>query len=151
MARVRWEPFGFRWDPFRETFELRNTINHLFDEAFRRSSGISGTRYPRVDLIEKDQEVLLNAELPGVKSDEVNISFHQGTLTLSGERKTPDVPAGGACVRGERTFGTFQRMFEIPVPVDEGQITATFRDGILTVSLPKREEAKPKEISVTVE
>lgn len=151
MAIVRWEPFGFRWDPLRETFELRNTINRLFDEAFRRSSGISGTRYPRVDLLEKDHSIVLNAELPGMLREEVNISFHQGTLTVSGERKAPEVPDDGRCVRSERTFGTFRRMFEIPVPVDEKKIAANFRDGILTVSLPKREEAKAKEIHVNVE
>jgi HSP20 family protein len=92
----------------------------------------------------------VKVELPGLKKDQINLSLHEGVLTISGERKQEQETKQGDTFRSERYFGKFQRSVTLPTAVDSGKVKATYKDGILTVDLPKAEEAKPKQIAVSV-
>jgi len=94
--------------------------------------------------------VIVKAELPGMKKEEIEISLHDGVLSLSGERKAQDKYEEADTCRSERFLGRFHRTFELPAPVEADKVKATYQDGILTVTLPKSEEAKPKQIEVNV-
>ena len=143
MAIVRWDPFG-------DVLALRRGVNRMFEDMVSRVSGISGTRYPRIDLTETKDALELSAELPGVSKDDVKISLTQNVLSISGERKAPALPEDAYSLREERNFGTFDRSIELPVAVDTDKVKANFRDGMLVITLAKREEAKPREIQVEI-
>jgi len=130
---------------------LREEINRLFELPFgdgTRESEFFGWA-PPMDLYEDKDNIVVRAELPGMKKEEIDISLHQGSLVISGERKMESNNGEGDASRSERFFGRFQRALELPKPVDANGVTATYKDGILTVSLPKTEESKPKQIAVS--
>jgi HSP20 family protein len=132
------------------TFQgLQSAINRMFDEVTDGLNGV-GTRTwgPPLDIYETDDQLVILAELPGFKRDEIDISFGDGQLTLSGERRTED-EKGRTYHRNERWYGRFERSFMIPSAYDAEKISAKLRDGILTVSLPKREGARPRQIPVS--
>jgi HSP20 family protein len=99
-------------------------------------------------LYEDKDNLVVKAELPGMKKEEIDISLHQGSLIISGERKVESQGDDSETSRSERFFGRFQRALELPKPVDPNRVTAVYKDGILTVTLPKTEESKPKQITV---
>ncbi len=106
---------------------------------------------PAVDIYETDtHEVVIKAELPDVKKEDIGVSVENNVLTLTGERK-PEQSKREQFQRVERRFGSFSRSFTLPTSVDAGQIAASYKDGVLTIRLPRREEAKPKQITVNVE
>lgn len=153
MALTRWQRPGFgSWSPVRQLTALRDEIDRLFDTPFANlatgTHQLSSGWVPMVDVYEDPDNLTVQVELPGMKKDELNISLHQGLLTISGERKEGSRYEGAEVYRGERFLGRFQRTFSLPVPVDGENVKATFVDGILSVTLPKREEAKPKQIEV---
>jgi HSP20 family protein len=136
---------------------LRNQIDELFDEAFDRFESAfdfgRGTHLlsgglPTIDLYEDKDNFVVKAELPGVRKEDIEITLHNGMLSLSGERKQTRETAEPR--RLERFAGRFYRTLSLPAKVDSEKISATYKDGILTVALPKAEEAKPKQISVHV-
>ena len=139
-----------RWDPSGDVLALRRGVNRMFEDMVSRVSGISGTRYPRIDLTETKDALKVSAELPGVSKDDVKISITQNVLSISGERKAPALSEDACSLREERSFGTFDRSIELPVAIDTDTVKAGFKDGMLTITLHKREEAKPKEIQVEV-
>jgi HSP20 family protein len=114
--------------------------------------GVRGSEFfgwaPVVDLYEDHDQYVVKAELPGMKKEEMEISLHQGNLIISGERKSDSDNTNGETSRSERFFGRFQRALTLPKPVNSSNVTATYKDGILTVHLPKTEESKPKQIRV---
>ena len=143
MAIVRWNPLGGL-----AAVELER-INRLF-------SGLQsdGTRawVPAVDIYETDDhEVVIKAELPDIKKEDIGVTFENGVLTLSGERKQEESVQKGHVRRLERRHGSFSRSFTLPDSVDASAIAASYKDGVLTVRLPRRAESKPKQISVSVE
>ncbi len=103
-----------------------------------------------MDLYEDKDNLIVKAELPGMKKEGINISFHDGTLTISGERNLEEKHEGAEPCRSERFFGRFHRTLALPKPVQSDKAKAAYKDGILTVTLPKTEEAKPKQIEVNV-
>ena len=103
---------------------------------------------PAMDMTDAGEELQLVAELPGVKKDDVKLSIHDGVLTLSGERKESELPEKAAWVRNELWRGTFSRAIRLPYPVAADRVKAELTNGILTVILPKAEEARPKEIRI---
>jgi len=105
---------------------------------------------PMVDVVETEGEFLLHAELPGVEKKDVKLSIERGVLTLAGQRDQPKEEKGRRYHRIERTYGRFARSYTMPALVDEQKLTAEFRNGVLTVHLPKSEKAKPKSIEVQV-
>jgi len=143
-----------RWEPFEGLDGIRNRMNELFEEAFNRSrahqASSASAWWPPVDILESKEGYLLRAELPGMKREDFNLEIKEGTLTLSGERKFDEAANGVQYHRVERAAGKFTRMFSLPQTVNSGEIKASYRDGILEIHVPKAEEAKPKQISVSV-
>ncbi len=146
-----------RWDPFRDLVTLQERMNRMFDESFRGASrsgsedwALGGAWAPAVDIYEQDGNIVLKAELPGVDPKQVDVRLESNTLTLSGERKVDHEVKQEHYHRVERAYGSFTRSFTLPSTVDQEKIKADYKDGVLKVTLPKREEAKPKQISIAV-
>jgi HSP20 family protein len=133
---------------------LRNEIDRLFDPPLNALTSDSqqflNGWLPSVDLYEDRDHLVLKAELPGMKKEDIDISLHGDVLTLTGERKEEETYEKAETYRAERFLGKFQRSFTLPVSVDGDKVQASYKDGILTVILPKSEEAKPKQIEVKV-
>jgi HSP20 family protein len=130
-------------------------MDRLFNEFLGRGWGgeeglASGAWIPKVDVFETPESVVLKADLPEVKKDDVEISIQNNTLTLKGERKMETETRGKQVSRLERSYGSFARSFSLPPTVDAERATAEFADGVLTLTLPRREEHKPKQIKVQV-
>jgi len=145
-----------RWDPFRELDELQGRLSMLFGRAPVRKEGEREERMtltdwaPLVDVIEDEKEYLVKAELPEVKKDDVKISVQDDVLTVSGERTQEKEEKGKKFHRIERAYGSFSRSFTLPEDADASKIAADFKNGVLTVHLPKSQRAKPKSIEVTI-
>ena len=143
----------WNWSPVEQLSTLREEINRLFDSPFgeltRRMDLFNGWT-PALDLYEDTDNLIVKAELPGMKREEIEISVHDGTLTISGERKYEEKSQDAEPYRSERFFGRFHRTLALTKPVQPDKAKATYKDGILTVVLPKTEEAKPKQIQVNV-
>ena len=134
--------------------ELKNLQAHLsrLFEPFARGEDedlVGGNWVPPVDVAETQEKILVRAEVPGVKQEEIQIEFENGLLTIRGERKL-EKHEGTAWHRVERTYGSFSRSFTLPRTVDPERISASYRDGILEIEVPKKEEAKPKQIRIEV-
>jgi HSP20 family protein len=143
-----------RWEPFEGLNRLHSRINYLFDENFGRAraqpSVTAGTWLPPVDILESKDAYLIRAELPGMKKEDFNLEVNDGTLTLSGERKSEALTDGVEYHRSERVNGKFSRSFYLPRTVQQDSIKASYQDGILEIQVPKAEEAKPKQIAISV-
>lgn len=143
-----------RWYPTRDAIRTRNEMHRLVNEFFRGRNGGEGGRWagtwtPAVDVYERDQALILKAELPGFSKDDVQVDIKDNVLTLKGERKREQDVKEEQYHRVERMFGAFQRSFVLPALVDADKAEATFKDGVLELKLPKAEEAKPKRIGIT--
>jgi HSP20 family protein len=151
-----------RWNPVREltTFPsdilgMQREINHMFDRFFRGGvlddAEFPATGWvPAVDLAEKDDAYIAKVELPGVSKDDVKITLQDNIITIRGEKKDEKETKESNYHRVERSYGSFQRSFNLPTAVKGDKIEAQYKDGILTISLPKAEEAKRKQIEVKV-
>ena len=153
MALIRWSPV--RWDPFGEFSTLQERMNRLFEDiipATRKSEEElnTGTFYPSVDIYEGEKDITLKAELPGIDKKDVHVEINDGVITLRGKRKLEKEEKKENYHRLERSYGTFNRSFTLPTTVDSGKVKANYKDGILEVTLPRKEEAKPKSIPVEV-
>ncbi len=139
------------WDPYREFRSLSERLNRASGApSTRRDEEMSlGAWLPPVDIAEDKDRILLTAELPGFKEDQIEIQMEGGVLTLRGERKFEEEKEGRNYHRVERSYGQFLRSFTLPNNVDRENIKASFADGVLEVELPKREEAKPRQIRIT--
>jgi HSP20 family protein len=151
---TRWQrPDISMWPGFGRLTNLREEIDRLFEaplaELARTSQLLSGWT-PALDVYEDKDNVYVRAELPGMRKEEIEVSVHNGSLSISGERKSEDKYKEAEVYRGERFFGRFQRSVTLPTPVALDRVKAQYKDGILTVTLPKTEEAKPKHIDVSV-
>jgi HSP20 family protein len=133
-----------------------STLSSEVDRLFNTLPFFSGNdeRFdawsPVVDLYHDKESVVLRAELPGMKKEDIHVSLHEDVLTLSGERRQEKQHDEKGALRSERFFGKFERSFTLPVRVDASRVAASYEDGILTVTLPKAEEAKPRQIEVNV-
>lgn len=141
-----------RWSPFRELQSIQNEMNRLYESFFtngRREIGVSTFEWePVCNIKENDESYTLEAELPGLKKEDIKVSLKDGVLTVSGERKEEKEKKDKHSHIVERQYGSFCRSFILPVKVSEDKIDASFKDGILKVLLPKTEEAKIKEIAI---
>lgn len=131
------------WDPFREMAALERAANRLFREAPRRRR----LAYPPLELVDEGDNVVITAELPGINKDEVELTVLGDTLTIAGEKKPP-AENGATYIRHERPHGKFRRLIDLPYSVAQDKIKASYKDGILAITLPKAEEAKPRQVSV---
>ena len=144
-----------RWEPFRNMLSLQDRMNRMFHEQYRAAQSpddewaLGGSWAPAVDIYEQGSDIVLKAELPGVDPKDVDIRLENNVLTLSGQRKFENEVTKENYHRVERSYGSFTRSFTLPSVVDQNGIKAEVKDGILKVVLPKREEAKPKQIEIT--
>ncbi len=150
---TRWQRPEVAWPGFGRLTDLRDEIDRLFEaplaELTRGSQLLSGWT-PAMDLFEDRDNFYVRAELPGMKKEDIELSLHNGSLSISGERKGEDEFKDAEVYRAERFVGRFQRTVTLPTPVASDKVKARYQDGILTVSLPKAEESKPKQIEVNV-
>ena len=138
-----------RWDPARELAGMEiDRLNRMFDDFYGGTFG--RTWVPAVDIYETpEHEVVLKAELPDMKREDINVTFENNVLTLTGERKFHEEARKDSYQRMERHYGSFSRSFTLPATIDAARISASYKDGVLTIRLPQREEAKPKQITVS--
>ena len=138
-----------RWQPAREMMSLRDAMDRLFDDAFTRPLSIrDGWSVPAIDMYQTDNEVVVQASLPGIKADQVQINVTGEMLTLKGEVKYEEEKQEKAWHIREQRFGSFERSIALPTYVVADKSKADFENGILTITLPKAEEVKPKTITV---
>ncbi len=142
-----------RWEPFRELVSTQDRLNRLFNNTFSRffeegDGSTLRTCAPPVDVFETDQNVVIKAELPGVKPEDVEVRVEDGSLYLKGERKFEKEVKEENYHHIERTYGNFVRSFPLPNSVNADEAKAEYKDGVLTLTMPKREEAKPKTIKI---
>ena len=150
MAIVRWTPRNDLWDPFSSLADIQEEMNRLFDTSMRRGARTSdGQWFAPCDIYEEKDKLVVRMDLPGLRKEEVKVTLQEGILTIRGERKL-EAPKDATFYTQERVSGTFTRTIQLPVGVDAGKIDANFRDGVLQVTLPKSEAAKPKQIEVKV-
>ena len=138
-----------RWEPAREMMTLREAMDHLFDDAFTRPLSIRDTwTVPAIDMYQTNDEIVVKAALPGIKAEEVQINVTGEVLTLKGETKQENETKEKAYHIHEQRWGAFERSIVLPTDVIADKAKAEFENGILTITLPKAEEVKPKMISV---
>ena len=145
-----------KWDPLKDVSSLQGRINRMFEDFFPRSGNIDEeidtcAWRPAVDIYETDTGLIIDAELPGVKKENVSVELKDNILTIKGERWADREIDEQKCYRKERCFGTFQRSFSLREPVQPDQIKARFKDGVLEIEIPKAEQEKPRQISVDID
>jgi HSP20 family protein len=142
-----------RWEPFHGLNSLQEHVNRLFEDGFARSrSGQSELTSwaPAVDIYETENELVVKADLPDVQEKDIDVRVENNTLTIRGERKFSNEVHEDNYLRVERAYGTFTRSFSLPNTVNTETIHAEYRNGVLKVRMPKREESKPKQIKISV-
>jgi len=153
MNLTRYQRPELAWPGFGRLSSLRDELDRLFESPWtgitRTAQLLSGWT-PALDVHEDKDNFVVVAELPGMKREDIDVSLHDGVLGISGERKTDEKYEGAEVYRTERLFGKFQRTVTLPAPVAAEKVTAQYKDGVLTITLPKTEAAKPKQIDVNV-
>ena len=151
---TRWQrPEVAAWPRCGQLTDFQQEIGRLFGSPLTelaRTSSLQGGWVPALDLYEDKDNLYVKVELPGMKREEIEVSFQEGNLSVSGERKSEQKQEGAEVWRAERFYGRFQRMLTLPMPVASEKIKAQYQDGILNITLPKAEEAKPKPLDVSV-
>ncbi|PYS20230.1 MAG: molecular chaperone [Acidobacteria bacterium] len=141
-----------RWDPFRDMNVLQDRMNRLFEDAghgWRGSEASATTAWsPAVDIFETEGEIVVKAELPGMERKDITLNLEKNVLTLKGERRFDKETKEENYHRVERAYGGFSRSFSIPATVDDEKIKADYKDGVLKIILPKKEQLKPKQIQI---
>ena len=155
MSLVRWNPARDLSAFPSDVLGMRKEFNRLFDNFFHgdladTTSAFTSAWVPAVDIAERENDFLVNMELPGVAKEDVKITMQEGILTVKGEKKQEKEPKGSDYHRVERSYGSFQRSFSLPTAVRCAEIDASFSGGVLSITLPKAEEARPKQVDVRV-
>ena len=144
-----------RWRPFRDVVSVQDEMSRLLDDIFgqrpARVQWTDGAWNPSVDVTEDEDSVVVKAEMPGLNKDDVKISVHDSILTLKGEKKQEKEEKEADYHRIERSYGSFCRSFQLPTTVRTDKIKANYKDGVLSITLPKTEEVKPKEIPISID
>ncbi|MBW2220800.1 MAG: Hsp20/alpha crystallin family protein [Deltaproteobacteria bacterium] len=142
-----------KFSPVRDMFSFRNRINHMFDDGFypinRDEVELSmGSWNPVVDVYDNDDSIVIKAELPGIDKEGIEIDVKDRVLTLKGERSSESEVKDDNYYRRERSFGKFERAFNLPADVEPDKIKADYKDGVLKIDIPKPEEKKPRQITI---
>lgn len=147
-----------RWNPAGDVATMSDRMERLFDEMVSRGlwrtgeeRPLRGTWVPAVNILEREDAIVISADLPGLRPEDVEVTVEQGTLNIRGERKLEEMQEGETLHRVERLYGLFERSFTLPNTVDPNKIEARFRNGEMTLTLPKREESKPRSVKIKVE
>lgn len=139
-----------RWDPFRNLVGIRKEMDRVLREWDDEAPTNTSAWRPAVDIVENEDELMLDVEIPGIDKKDIKIGVENGVLSISGERAFSNEVKEENCHRIERSYGSFYRSFTLPTSVDSEKIDAGYKDGILKIRMPKREEAKPRQIEVKV-
>jgi HSP20 family protein len=139
-----------RWEPFRDLLSLQERLNRAFEASRQSGEEQLGTWAPAVDIYETEKEIVLKADLPGIALADVDIRLDNNVLTVRGERRFEKEVKDDNYHRVERAYGNFVRTFTLPNTVNAEQIEGAYENGVLKITMPKREEARPKQIKVTV-
>ncbi len=155
MIPALWKKRTERWTPFNDLELIRNEMNKLFNSSFDRWNGDDGAAVnslwtPAIDVVDAKNEVRIQAEIPGLNKEDIKIAVDGDTLTITGEKKQINEVKEGNLIRTERAYGSFYRAMTLPQTVDSSAIKAAYKNGVLELTLPKKEEAKPKQITVDV-
>jgi len=138
-------------DPIREMMDVRDSFDRFIDNFFGRNLGLDLAEWqPAVDVYEDENNIFLRASIPGVKKENIKITLSGDTITLSGKTEDAKEVKRDNYYRKEIRTGSFTRSFTLPCPVDRAKVNATYKDGILEVTLPKAEEAKAREVQIAV-
>jgi HSP20 family protein len=137
-----------RWEPMRELNALQGEMNRLFNSFFDEGAESRRRWAPAVDLLEREDSLVLKADLPGLTEDDVQIELRDNVLTIAGERKAEHEDQQNGYYRVERSFGRFSRSLQLPEGVDAERISAQFTNGVLEVTIPKPEQRKPRRIEI---
>jgi len=147
-----------RWEPINDISNLSQRMDRMFEELMGRGmrrlaedDRVRGSWSPAVNILEKKDAIVITADLPGLKAEDVDVTVDNGVLTIRGERRLEEASEGETYHRVERVYGVFERTFTLPNSVDVNTIDAKFRNGEMVVTLPKREESKPRAVKVAVE
>jgi HSP20 family protein len=140
-----------KWEPFRELVTMRDDMDHLFDVFFGAPTQVMEDLWrPSIDIEENNGNLMVRAEIPGMDKKDIKVVVKDDVLTISGERKREDETKDKTFHRIERSYGQFRRMIRLPAQVDADKVKATYKDGVLNVTLPKPESMKPKHIDVEI-
>lgn len=155
MAIIPWRPKEMWWDPFRDLEAIRNEMNRVFGSplvrwADRDAGLLEGAWSPAVDVFDSKDNIMVRADIPGMNKDEIDVSVHGDTLVMKGEKKQEKETRDKDFVRIERFHGSFNRAIRLPSDVDATKVNATYKNGVLELVLPKKEESKPKQIKINV-
>ncbi len=140
-----------RWKPFRDLFSIQRELDRAFGELSGEEGTERGSWLPTVDISETEEQIKIRAEVPGVKKEDINLNIEDNVLSISGEKKVEEKEEKENYHRVERSFGCFKRSIYLPDISDQKNIKAQYNDGVLTVSIPKKEEAKKKAIPINIE
>jgi HSP20 family protein len=147
-----------RWNPAADTANLSQRMERLFDEMVGRGlwrgseeRPLRGSWVPAINILERQDAMVITADLPGLKAEDVEVTVEEGTLSIRGERKLEEASEGETYHRVERLYGMFERTFTLPNSIDVDKIEARFSDGEMVLTLPKREESKPRSVKIKVE
>ena len=147
-----------RWNPTSESANLSQKMERLFDEMVGRGlwrtgeeNTLRGSWVPAINILEREDAIVIQADLPGLKAEDVEVTVEEGTLNIRGERKLEEANEGETYHRVERLYGVFERSFTLSNSVDTTKIDARFKNGEMTLTLPKREESKPRTVKIKVE
>lgn len=145
-----------KWEPFRDLWSLQHSINRLFDDTFPalksvdRENPSQGWLFP-VDIKDSDTAVIIKAELPGMKKEDISVTYENSILTVRGERKSEEREEKSNYLRLERRQGFFTRSFSLDMQINQEGIKAAYKDGVLEISLPKKEPQRAKEVTIDIE
>jgi HSP20 family protein len=141
-----------RWNPLREMATMQTALDRIFEDTVRsmnESGGVINTgHWLALDVYERDDAYIIEADLPGLRPDDIDVTIQKRTLTISGEIMREDAPEGTRELLRERVYGRFSRSITLPDPVEVDHIEANYHDGVLSLTLPRAEEAKPRQIAV---
>lgn len=140
-----------RWQPYRELTQFQDRMNRLFDELWGNGGEMERAQAawaPAVDICEEEDRIVLKADLPGVEQKDIHLDVEGGRLTIKGERRLERSSDDEGCHRLERAYGAFVRSFRLPDVIDPDGIKAAYKDGVLEVTLPKKEEVKPRKVEI---
>jgi HSP20 family protein len=159
MAITRWEPFHelerwepLAWEPIREIERMQRQMNRMMERLFPGDGGRGALAYvPSAELEETDKEILLKLEIPGMEAKDLDIEVEEGSVTIRGERKTETKTEEKGLVRSEFHYGKFERVIPLPTRVQHENVKAEYKNGILSLTLPKTEEEQRKVVKVNIE
>lgn len=155
MALIKWNGREV-WEPFQELEDIQREMNRLFDRSLipTRQPSFPAAELkewlPPMDIVEEKDRILVRTDIPGMKQEEIHVEVEDGALVIKGERKREQESKEGQVHRVERSYGSFFRSFTLPTSVDEAKVSASYKNGVLEVALPKKEGTKPKPVKVEV-